>query len=178
MKKDDIKAIIIVTCITLFFPVIGIITYINTKDLDTLIPFLAMGIGLGFTFGIIIFLEQKRNYVVKKLKNNNTYLYAEIIKIEYEDESEFKEFRLKVRINSKGEEKILFANYDIKNFDVIKKIQSKMEEKDIHDIKVWVDTNNYKEFEIDIKDLLERLNILTELRETKSIPKLTAWGNN
>ena len=178
MKKDDIKAILIVTCITLFFPVIGIISYINTKDLDTLIPFLAMGLGLGFTFGIIIYLEQKRNYVVKKLKKTNSYIYADIIEIEYEDESEFKEFRLHVKINSKGEEKTLFANYDIKNFDVIKMIQSKMEEKDIHDIKVWIDINNYKEFEIDLKDLLERLNILTELRETKAIPVLTAWGNS
>ena len=53
-----------------------------------------------------------------------------------------------------------------------------MQEKDIHDIKVWIDTNNYKQFEIDIKDLLERLNLLAEYREKKQIPKLTAWGNN
>ena len=178
MKKDDIKAIIIVTCITLFFPIIGIISYINTKEIGVLTPFLAMGFGLGFTFGIIIYLEQKKNYVVKKLKNTNSYIYAPIYEIEYEDESEFKEFRLKVKIESKGEEKILFANYDIKNFDVIKNIEIKMKENDIHDVKVWIDTNHYKQFEIDIRDLLERLNLLVEYRENKQIPKLTAWGNN
>ena len=178
MKKEDIKAIITVTIITLFFPIIGIITYINTKDLDTLIPYLALGLGLGFTFGIIIYLEQKKNYVVKKLKKTNSYIYAPITKIEYEDESEFKEFRLHVKINSKGIDKTIFANYDIKNFDVIKKIENKMTEKDIHDIKVWIDTNNYKNFEIDIKDLLERLNLLSEYKENKTIPKLSSWGND
>ena len=30
----------------------------------------------------------------------------------------------------------------------------------------------------DIKDLLERLNLLSEYKENKTIPKLSSWGND